>query len=140
MELERSQCEKYRKFATERLQNDYEQIIKVINKIMDEVKEYEALLLFINKAKSLDPNQPLKMQISIGKNVFCETVIDKWDHIIVRLSDDVFAELTMKRAEEFVPKKIALLNERVTFHENQAYSIRARIHLILSSVKQLESL
>lgn len=44
-------CEKYRKFATERLRLDYEEMIKVVNSIVDEVKEYETLLLFIDKIK-----------------------------------------------------------------------------------------
>lgn len=44
-------CGKYRKFVTERLQPDYEEMIKAANCIVDEVKEYETLLLFINKIK-----------------------------------------------------------------------------------------
>lgn len=44
-------CEKYRKFASETLQSDYEELVKAINCITDEAKEYETLLLFINKIK-----------------------------------------------------------------------------------------
>uniref|UniRef100_A0A1I7W5B0 DUF2383 domain-containing protein n=1 Tax=Loa loa TaxID=7209 RepID=A0A1I7W5B0_LOALO len=133
-------CEKYRKFAVERLRSDYDEIIKVANCIVDEVKEYETLLLFIDKIKVLDSEEPLKTQMNIGKNIFCEAVIDKWDRVIVKLFDDVYAELTLRRAEDFITKKIELLNERAAFYEREAHSIRARMHLILSSVKQLESL
>ncbi|KAL3997412.1 Prefoldin subunit family protein [Acanthocheilonema viteae] len=133
-------CAKYRKFATERLQSDYEEVIKAVNCIVDEVKEYETLLLFINKIKMLEPEEPLKTQMNIGKNIFCEAVIDKWDRVIVKLYDDVYAELTLGRAEDFITKKIELLNERAAFYERQAHSIRARMHLILSSVTKLESL
>lgn len=44
-------CERYRKFAVERLQSDYDEMITLINSVVDEVKEYETLLLFINKIK-----------------------------------------------------------------------------------------
>uniref|UniRef100_A0A0R3RVX4 Thiamine-phosphate pyrophosphorylase n=1 Tax=Elaeophora elaphi TaxID=1147741 RepID=A0A0R3RVX4_9BILA len=140
-------CEKYRKFAMGRLQSDYEEMIKTVNCIMDEVKEYETLLLFINKIKILDSEEPLKTQMNIGKNIFCEAVISnfyrrsgKWDRVIVKLFDDVYAELTLKRAEDFITKKIELLNEHAAFYERKAHSIRARMHLILSSVTQLEKL
>uniref|UniRef100_A0A915Q712 Uncharacterized protein n=1 Tax=Setaria digitata TaxID=48799 RepID=A0A915Q712_9BILA len=140
MDEKSKQCEKYRKFATERLGTDYENMIKLVNYVVDEVKEYETLLLFINKIKVLNPDEPLKTQTNIGKNIFCEAVICKWDRIIVKLSDDIYAELTLERAEEFVTKKIELLNERAAFYEREAHSIRARMHLILSSVTQLENL
>ncbi|VIO95847.1 Uncharacterized protein BM_BM9328 [Brugia malayi] len=133
-------CEKYRKFAVERLQSDYEEMIKAVNCIVDEVKEYETLLLFINKIKVLDSEEPLKTQTNIGKDIFCEAVIDKWDHVIVKLFDDIYAELTLERAEIFITKKIELLSERAAFYERETHAVRARIHLILSSVKQLESL
>ncbi|VDM07754.1 unnamed protein product [Wuchereria bancrofti] len=138
-------CEKYRKFAVERLQSDYEEMIKAVNCIVDEVKEYETLLLFINKIKVLDSEEPLKTQTNIGKNIFCEAVMlvsgdgDKWDRVIVKLLDDVYAELSLERAEDFITKKIELLSERAAFYERETHSIRARIHLILSSVKQLET-
>ncbi|EJW86698.1 hypothetical protein WUBG_02394 [Wuchereria bancrofti] len=115
-------------------------MIKAVNCIVDEVKEYETLLLFINKIKVLDSEEPLKTQTNIGKNIFCEAVIDKWDRVIVKLLDDVYAELSLERAEDFITKKIELLSERAAFYERETHSIRARIHLILSSVKQLESL
>ncbi|VDK75512.1 unnamed protein product [Litomosoides sigmodontis] len=115
-------------------------MVKAVNCIVDEVKEYETLLLFINKIKVLDAEEPLKTQMNIGKNIFCEAVIDKWDHVIVKLFDDFYAELTLGRAEVFITKKIELLNERATFYERQAHSIRARMHLILSSVTELENL
>ncbi|CAG9530892.1 unnamed protein product [Cercopithifilaria johnstoni] len=133
-------CEKYRKFVTEKLQSDYKEMVKTVNSIVDEVKEYETLLLFINKIKMLDSEEPLKTQMSIGKNIFCEAVIDKWDRMIVKLSDDVYAELTLSRAEDFITKKIELLNERAAFYERQAHSVRAKMHLILSSVTELERL
>ncbi|KAM3721897.1 Protein UXT [Dirofilaria immitis] len=133
-------CEKYRNFAMERLKSDYEEMIKAVNCIVDEVNEYETLLLFINKIQTFDSEEPLKTQTNIGKNIFCEAVIDKWDFVTVKLFDDVYAELTLKRAEDFVTKKIELLNERAVFYEREAHSIRARMHLILSCVTQFETL
>ncbi|MCP9264212.1 ER membrane protein complex subunit 3 [Dirofilaria immitis] len=131
-------CEKYRNFAMERLKSDYEEMIKAVNCIVDEVNEYETLLLFINKIQTFDSEEPLKTQTNIGKNIFCEAVIDKWDFVTVKLFDDVYAELTLKRAEVghfgFCYKKIELLNERAVFYEREAHSIRARMHLILSCV------
>ncbi|VDK65283.1 unnamed protein product [Onchocerca ochengi] len=123
MNEKRELCEKYRKFATERLGSDYEEMVKAVNFIVNEVKEYETLLLFINKIKKLDSEEPLKTQTNIGKNIFCEAVIDKWDVVIVKLLDDIYAELTLERAEDFITKKIELLNERAAFYEREAHSI-----------------
>ncbi|VDO70293.1 unnamed protein product [Onchocerca flexuosa] len=79
MNEKRELCEKYRKFATERLGSDYEEVVKAVNLIVNEVKEYETLLLFINKIKLLGSDEPLKTQTNIGKNIFCEAVMLVFD-------------------------------------------------------------
>lgn len=48
IELDR---EKYEKFVKERLEADYRIIVEAMNKVVDEIREYEALLLCISKLK-----------------------------------------------------------------------------------------
>ncbi|VDN25636.1 unnamed protein product [Gongylonema pulchrum] len=99
MSTKSEQYEKYRAFVRERLEADYSEMLKVVNSIVEEMKEYETLLLIIDKIKVLDPEEPLEMQMNIGKNIFCEAVVEKRDHVIVKLIDDLYAELTLERAE-----------------------------------------
>lgn len=130
--------EDYRSFVKERLEVDYESVIKDLNIIVDEVKEYETLQLTINKIKELGIKKNLETQVNIGENIFCEAKINNCERVIVKLGGDLFAELTLDRAEQFIEKRIALLNERASVFKKEAISIRARIHLILSSLDQLE--
>uniref|UniRef100_A0A0N5AQU2 Prefoldin subunit alpha n=1 Tax=Syphacia muris TaxID=451379 RepID=A0A0N5AQU2_9BILA len=130
--------ERYRKFVKERLEVDYESVVKDINVIFAEIREYETLRLAISKIKETGVKENLETQVNIGKNIFCDAEISDCQRIIVKLGGDIFAELTLDRAEQYVEKRINLLNERASILEKEGHSIKARIHLILSSLNQLE--
>ncbi|VDD94138.1 unnamed protein product [Enterobius vermicularis] len=132
--------EDYRKFVKERLEVDYQAVIKEINVINNEIKDYEILQLAISKITGLGIKKGLEMQVNIGKNIFCEANISNCERVVVKLGGDLFAELTLSRAEQFIEKRLEVLNQRAMFFEKEAHSIQARIHLILSSLDQLEVL
>ncbi|VDN58357.1 unnamed protein product [Dracunculus medinensis] len=133
IELDR---EKYEKFVKERLEADYRIIVEAMNKVVDEIREYEALLLCISKLKESQIDEGLETMVNVGKNIFCEAVVTKCNRLIVKLCDDLFAELTLERAEFFIMNRIKLLNERAGVYEREAFSIHARKDLILSSLDQ----
>ncbi|KHN85795.1 Protein UXT -like protein [Toxocara canis] len=134
------ECEKYRRFVSERLEVDLADVMKRLNAIVEEIRDYEVLQLAISKIKAAGVKESLETQVNIGRDIFCEAVIAKSDRVIVKLCADIFAELTLDRAEVFIEQRIKLLNLRACLLEKEAHSIRARIHLVLSSLEQLTAL
>uniref|UniRef100_F1KX10 Protein LAS1 n=1 Tax=Ascaris suum TaxID=6253 RepID=F1KX10_ASCSU len=117
MDKKPEECEKYRRFVDERLEVDLANVTKRVNMIIEEIREYETLLTAVSKIKASGVKENLETQVSIGKDVFCEAVIERCDRVIVKLCDDIFAELTLERAE--VKVHVATNKMRVAFTKSE---------------------
>ncbi|CAJ0572491.1 unnamed protein product, partial [Mesorhabditis spiculigera] len=135
--------DKFEQFLNERLRPDYAKAIEQREKIVAEIRDYETLLVTIatmQRLKKETPEARLKTLVNIGKHVFAKAVADSNDKIVVRLIDNLFAELPLERATAFVEKRVVVLQERAEQADKLSCQVRAHIDLVLASLDEYAAL
>ncbi|CAD6192806.1 unnamed protein product [Caenorhabditis auriculariae] len=130
--IETSQeIQKYEQFLRETVQPDLLKAIEERNKLSEECEQYNSLLVTCSKIKAANLKST-ELRVDIGQRVFVNAQVDNCEKVIVKLTDDLFAELTIDRAIIFIEKRITLLKKEIERLGTVAANCQSTMTLMLS--------
>ncbi|KAK5968790.1 hypothetical protein GCK32_002736 [Trichostrongylus colubriformis] len=136
---EDEEVERFRTVVSEQLLGQFKEAHKDRQEILRELQEYASLLVVIRNMQNNKADK-INIRASLGHQVFVNAELDKRDTIIVKLGGDLFAELKLERAEEFVTKKLDVLRTKADLCLELASKIEATMKFIMATVGEYDKL
>lgn len=130
------------KFLLEK-QKELESKLLEHRKILEEQEEYEKLLKFCEdylgwKDGELNSKgKKVSTMTALSPLVFTEAEVMKEGPIAIRLTDDLFAEMTVPRAMEFSQKKLKLLKVLESRARSECHYLQAQLNILLLGWEKL---
>ncbi|GMT23594.1 hypothetical protein PFISCL1PPCAC_14891 [Pristionchus fissidentatus] len=131
--------EKYESYVRERLLPDKLTAQKSADELASEVREYQSLLVTLDTIVDNELKE-METRVNMGNNMFMHANVEDTSQVIVKLMDGVFASLPMDRARNFIPKRIDILQSRITILEKKMCDIQATIDTMLASINHFQSI
>ncbi|GMR47645.1 hypothetical protein PMAYCL1PPCAC_17840 [Pristionchus mayeri] len=131
--------EKFECYVRERLLPDKLNAQKAVDELVTEMREYQSLLVTIDTIVDNELRE-METRVNMGNNMFMTANVEDTSRVIVKMLDGLFVSLPIERAREFIPKRIEILQTRISHLEIKMCEIQATIDKMLASINQFQSI
>ncbi|KAJ1352862.1 hypothetical protein KIN20_009346 [Parelaphostrongylus tenuis] len=139
MSKDSDEVERFRTVVYDRLKGELAEAQKHQKDIHRELQEYAALLVVVRNLQN-NSAEKINIRTSLGHQVFVNAELAKRDTVIVKLGGDLFAELTLPRAEIFIVEKLEILKKKSAVCLELLSKIRATMKFIMAAVAEYDKL
>uniref|UniRef100_A0A0K0FUB2 Prefoldin subunit n=1 Tax=Strongyloides venezuelensis TaxID=75913 RepID=A0A0K0FUB2_STRVS len=119
----------------DKFSEDYQALSKVYERISSEIKDYEELLstlkLLQEYVKESDDKVDIKMHMNLNEYIFADVKIKENNKVVVKMIENLYAELTYERALIFVEEKIKVLVRYLEDSKKQMAQLQAHMDIYL---------
>lgn len=134
-----NEIEWFRTAVYDRLKGELVEAQKHREDVLRELQEYAALLVVVRNMQK-NSAEKINIRTSLGHQVFVNAELAKRDTVIVKLGGDLFAELTLPRAEIFIVEKLEILKKKSAICLELLSKIRATMKFIMAAVAEYDKL
>jgi len=132
----------YEYFLNDVLRTDLRISLERRDALYTQIAEYLELQRMLDKVISPE-NQTrpsIRTKVDIGCNFYVQAEVEDLSSIAVDVGCGIWVTMSPLEAKKFCEKKIAFLNKRVDALTNEELSIKAKINVVMSALKELQSL
>ena len=129
----------YESFINDVLKEDLKKILTQRDEIYSKIAEYLQLRRIIEQMQE-NKNSTSKVMTDLGCNFYCQAEITDTSKVLIAVGFGFFVEFTMNEGLKFITKKVDLLTKQAEKLTKDSASIKARIKLILTGLRDLQLL
>ncbi|KAF8375941.1 hypothetical protein PRIPAC_82370 [Pristionchus pacificus] len=131
--------EKYESYVRDRLMPDKLKAQEAVNELVTEMQDYQSLLVTLDTIVDNELKE-METRVNMGNNMFMQANVEDTSKVIVKMVDGLFVSLPIERARLFIPKRIEILQSRISLLEVKMCEIQATIDTMLASINEFQSI
>uniref|UniRef100_A0A0N4Z2G1 ING domain-containing protein n=1 Tax=Parastrongyloides trichosuri TaxID=131310 RepID=A0A0N4Z2G1_PARTI len=113
---------------------DYITLSKLYERTALEMKEYQELsstLKILTEFMEVSKDEDIKMQMNLNEYVYADAKIREKNKVVVKMIDDIYAELTYERAISFIESKMEILEKYLDDYKKEMAKIKAHMEIFM---------
>lgn len=129
----------YESFINDILKEDLKKILTQRDGIYSKIAEYLQLKRVIEQMQE-NESTTSKVMNDLGCNFYCQAEITDTSKVLIAVGFGFFVEFTLEEGLKFITKKVDILTKQAEKLTKDSASIKARIKLILTGLRDLQLL
>lgn len=132
----------YESFINDVLKEDLRKVIEQRDVIYSKMAEYLQLKRMIQQLQDTKSEtcKEVKVMTDLGCNFYCQAKIENAEKVLIAVGFGFFVEFTLQEGLDFIEKKVDSLTKQADKFTSDSASIKARIKVVLSGLKELQML
>uniref|UniRef100_A0A0K0ED97 ING domain-containing protein n=1 Tax=Strongyloides stercoralis TaxID=6248 RepID=A0A0K0ED97_STRER len=128
----------------DKFNEDYQTLSLLYKKTSLEMKDYEELLTMLKilteYIEESNDDTDIKMQMNLNEYIYADVKLKEKNKVLVKMVENLYAELTYERALIFIEEKITLLVKCLEDYKKQMAKLKAHLDVFVLLKYELNDL